>query len=70
MREDCLEVLERTYPNGFLIAYLDEGRGVKLTGHQIDAHPWLMALYHQAIANAAMMATNIPIDPLEYPDAP
>ena len=43
MREDCLEALETAYPNGFLILYLDEGGGVKLTGHLIDAHPWLIA---------------------------
>ena len=63
MREDCLEALERAYPNGFLILYLDEGGGVKLTGVKIDAHPWLIAAYHQAIASAALMGTNIPIDP-------
>ena len=54
MREDCLEALERAYPKGFLVLYLDEANGVKLTGHHIDAHPWLIAAYHQAIANAAL----------------
>lgn len=68
MQEDCLEQLERTYPNGFLIAYLDAGRGVKLTGHCIDAHPWLIALYHQAVANAALIGENIPINPSGLPE--
>ena len=55
MREDLLEGLEAAYPKGFLVAHIDADGAIRLTGHQLDEHPFLTVIYHQALAIAALI---------------
>ena len=63
MKEIILEQLERSFPNGFLVACLDKDRCPRLTGNAIDGHPFLTAVYHQALATAAITSWDLPLPP-------
>lgn len=54
MREDLLEKLEKNFPRGFVIFYLDDEGQVRLTGHEMDKSDFLTAYYHLGLALACL----------------
>lgn len=54
MREDLLEQMEKSYPKGFVIYWLDSNGSVRQTGHNLDKSRFLTAFHHLGMALACL----------------
>lgn len=55
MREDLLEQLEKTYPNGFVFYWVDSEGSVRETGYNMDKSNFLTAFYHLGLAISCLI---------------
>lgn len=54
MREDLLEGLEKAYPKGFVVYWLDSTGSVRQTGYNLDKSRFLTAFHHLGMALAML----------------
>lgn len=55
MREDHIEKLESSYPNGFVFLYLDSEGSMRLSGSNMHKSDILTAYYHLALAMSCLV---------------
>jgi len=55
MREDILEIMEKAYPKGFVVYWLDSTGQVRQTGHNMNKSKYLTAFHHLGMALACMI---------------
>ena len=54
MREDLLEKVEREFPNGFMLVYLDGNQNVRVDMVNQEKSDFIVAAYHQILSMAMM----------------